>query len=338
VRAGHDGGHQPAGSRHVQLHSRRGQRAHRPEALLAAADEAGRRLGETAFQARDSAQWVGISLAEGVTWTLGAAPANLYDGLTGIALFLGWLAELTGDPHHAGLARRALRTARDLLARPGHRRQHGLVGLAGISYALVQLGTLWSDDDLITAAVDCARELGDGAGRDAHDFVGGSVGDIAALATLAAAAPSAGLDDQIRSLADALLSAAVPVGEGIGWVRSGPGVPEEFKQPVSGFAHGAAGIAVALCLAWRATGDDRYRQAPRQATAFEQASFNPGTGRWRELRGRQERTGSEMSRTGDSGAAAVWASRWGDCGACPASTRSRSRWPGRRSTARWPWP
>ncbi len=258
------------------------------DAIVAAAEAVGDRLAQLAFQDGGTAQWLGVNSYGGENRTLGVLRSDLFHGLTGIALFLGWLGELTGGTRHTRLARRAIRTALTQLGQGELAGRGGFAGLGGAVYALSELGRLWADEGLTGTAGSYAAEIAAQSADDTdYDFATGSAGGIAALAALCQAGAAEQLADHVRVLADHLLTAAIRMPAGVGWV---PRTLRELRsqtRPISGFAHGGAGIAAALSQAWQLIGDDRYRQAACEAVAYEQSSFDPGTGRWRELRDRE---------------------------------------------------
>ena len=69
------------------------------------------------------------------------------------------------------------------------------------------------------------------------------------------------------------------------------------ERPLSGFSHGAAGIAYALLELASATHDARYRKLAEQALAYERALFVPERANWRDLR-EPERGAPESASTG----------------------------------------
>jgi type 2 lantibiotic biosynthesis protein LanM len=249
--------------------------------LLEAADAIGHDLASIGFTAQGSAQWLGVNSARGTNWSLGPLRPDLFSGLTGIALFLGWLGQLTGDARHTSLARAALRTALIQLSQENAAGTGGMAGTGGICYGLAELGKLWSDASLITAAVHHARTAARNAPADMlYDFVGGSAGTIAGLAALHRLRPAAGLDEAIRSCAERLLATLTRTPAGIGWLSSQIREIRGVRQPLAGFAHGGAGVILPLFQAASILGDQRYRDAARQALSYEQTLFDPGTGTW----------------------------------------------------------
>lgn len=291
-----------------------------PAQLISAADAIGRRLAEIAFERAGSAQWLGINSAYGANWSVGPLKADLYHGLTGIALFLAHLGRLTGDPAHTKLAKRALNTALTQLDNDPPLRYAGMSGTGGIVYALASLGELWSDEPLIDAAGRQALRAARLASDDTiYDFTGGSAGSIAGLLALHKLRPSPRLAAQIRACADRLLATATPAssipgssGTGIGWLSADLGQFDGAIAPVPGFAHGNAGIAVALSAAADLLNDHRYQDAARQAIAYEQALFDHDVGTWDDSRcypGRARTRQASRSPSWCRGAAGIGISR-----------------------------
>jgi lantibiotic modifying enzyme len=66
--------------------------------------------------------------------------------------------------------------------------------------------------------------------------------------------------------------------EGIGWLVPG------YARPLTGFSHGAAGIAWALLNVSEVTNDERFHDASRKAYRYEQSLFSPTHGNWPDLR------------------------------------------------------
>jgi lantibiotic modifying enzyme len=66
---------------------------------------------------------------------------------------------------------------------------------------------------------------------------------------------------------------------GIGWLPKFGGT-----KPLTGFSHGAAGIAWALLELATLTGEERFRKTALEAIAYERSLFIPEVGNWPDLR------------------------------------------------------
>jgi lantibiotic modifying enzyme len=77
-----------------------------------------------------------------------------------------------------------------------------------------------------------------------------------------------------------ILSQARPMARGgVGWYSKSMGT-----SPLAGFSHGASGIATALEVLHRRTGQGSYLEAASAALAYERTLFSPEHGNWRDMR------------------------------------------------------
>lgn len=259
-----------------------------PDAYLAAARRIGDRLLDLAVLEDDKVCWLGLTLVQEKVWQLGPATIDLYSGIAGIALFLGYLGEATGDVRY----RRVADTAAQALVRQFERLAEmgvedlRLLGMGACSelggplYALSHLGFLWRREDLLDAAELAVPHLRDLVEQDtALDVVSGSAGAVFALLALDAARGDRRHLDLCRALAAKLVSAGRRDDTGVSWVCS-----INPSAALTGFSHGASGIAVALSRVDRATGGREYADVVRAALAFERSTRDPHTGLWPDLR------------------------------------------------------
>ncbi|HWM87026.1 MAG TPA: type 2 lanthipeptide synthetase LanM, partial [Kofleriaceae bacterium] len=256
-----------------------------PERFLAAAAAVGDRLDELALKSGDEATWIGLHSTQGRDWRLTPLGRDLYSGLPGVAVFLAQLAALTGEARHQRLARAAWSTVwnqraavRDIIHSIG-----GFDGHGGMLWALVQLERLWGGGELAIEAHAVVERMRDLVVEDeAYDVLAGAAGAIAGLLALHRAVPS----DQTLAVAVAcgehLLERARPMARGAAWLS--PAMKRIAAEPLTGFAHGAAGCGWALLELAAATGDDRFRRAALDAFEYERGLFEPELGTWREVR------------------------------------------------------
>ena len=188
--------------------------------LVDAARRVADRLEVLAHRDADTAMWIGVSLVQERHWTLLPVGDNLYDGTSGIALFLGYLGSITGEPRYTNLARAALTATRRqvevyldeprLVGRIG-----GFSGWGSKIYTLAHLGSLWDDPALFEEAEDLARRLPDLIEDDETlDIIGGSAGCIAALLSLHRCTGSEGARALAVKCAERLLARVEPMPRG----------------------------------------------------------------------------------------------------------------------------
>lgn len=265
--------------------------------FLEAAHEIGRALCAAAYWDDEGrmCNWLGRADREGiapgtVTPATGAIEQNLYRGSTGVALFLAELSVLTGGED---LRRTALgglrRSIWYFLNRPLERAVPlsfflGHLGAAYVARRLLDTGVeaeLEEDIGRLLAAVE-------GSLAEPHplDLLGGNAGAIPALLHLARRGHAGCRELAVRCGLELRRSAE----------RQGPGVTwrgEEVAGPVSGgapspaltgFSHGASGLALALLELHGETGDVELRDLARGAFAYEDTFFSPADGNWRDPR------------------------------------------------------
>jgi lantibiotic modifying enzyme len=104
--------------------------------------------------------------------------------------------------------------------------------------------------------------------------MGGAAGFLLAVLSLQSASTLA----VAKTCGEHLLRRARPTQGGLGWEILG-------TRPLTGFSHGAAGIASALLELFSRTEDPRYRETALGAFAFERATFDTAAGDWPDLRG-----------------------------------------------------
>jgi type 2 lantibiotic biosynthesis protein LanM len=251
--------------------------------LLAAAQQIGDRLASLAIRDSDGgASWIGMTLSSRSHWSLRPLWLDLYDGLPGVALFLAQLGNVTGEQRYHALARSATDTWRRILDRWGETVTEvgGFTGWGGMVYAFSHLGVLWHDPALLDEAERILDRLPALIDRDETlDVVGGAAGCIAGLATLYQVTRSeAALAAAVRC-GERLVERAVPAPGGLGWPTRQTG-----NRPLTGFAHGAAGIASALLQLDEMIGEPRFRSTALAAIQYERGLFASDAGNWPDLR------------------------------------------------------
>ena len=258
--------------------------ANQPVPWIVAARGVGDRLEELAIAGDDDVTWLGLVPTEDDHWALSPLGPDLYDGLPGVILFLAHLGSIAQDRRYVELARSALRTLRGQIEDGRSLTSIGaFTGWGGIVYALTHLGVIWRDPSLFLEAERLAARLPELIRGDKHfDLIGGAAGCVLALSSLYQCRQSERVLDAARDAGDHLLRGALEMPEGIGWLREDMG-----PVPLTGFAHGNAGIAYALLELGALTGEARFAQAAREALRYERTYFAPECANWQDLRTRK---------------------------------------------------
>jgi lantibiotic modifying enzyme len=246
---------------------------------------AGRRLVRDALWWGDRCTWMGWTneVAGGqMRSAFRALGWNLYDGVGGIAVFLARLGRACGDEE---IARHARGAVNQLLAfDPDADGEHGLyVGRAGVAWALARAGELLD----LPRACDRGVQLllGTPPATANPDVLSGQAGRLLAQLDLFAATGDPRLASGAAATAERLLALGER-GDGGGrrWLMRAinPDVA------LTGYSHGAAGIAHALFEAAAAFGTAECAAAAEELLGYERACFDPAAGNWRDLRPRAE--------------------------------------------------
>jgi type 2 lantibiotic biosynthesis protein LanM len=259
--------------------------AHEPasrDQLRAMAHMLGDRLVEQAVLVGDEAGWLGFSQAADGQLTFSPLGLDLYDGLPGVALYLAYLGKVTGDENYRALAQATLRTIQHRLADAPNQ----ITGIgafedrSGLIYTFTHLGVLWSDPALLTQAQAMAGSLANRIVEDrSFDIMSGAAGCIGALLALHQVTGDATTLALAIRCGDHLLQYAQPQEIGVAWFTL-----EDLEKPLTGFAHGAAGIAWACGQLAAATGEERFLPTMQAALAYERSLFDEELGNWPDLR------------------------------------------------------
>ncbi len=202
----------------------------------------------------------------------------IYSGTAGIALFLLETYRLAGDELLLRAANGALAYSRANMRGGNEFAFHA--GPIGVAHVYARRATvLASADDLEFARSILASSAGRERQDVSFDMIGGAAGSIPALIRLA------------EVIADGLpIEMATRLGENLvrtaergpyGWSWTGLATS---ARDLTGYAHGVAGIALALFELYDATGDDRFRYASHQAIAYERHYYDSLRQNWPDFR------------------------------------------------------
>ena len=250
-------------------------------------------LSRCAIRRGPGAAWIGLDwLGDAEVFQLVCLGPDLYNGVSGIALFLAAHAAVTGRQSSAELARAAVANLRkNLKSRNAARMARslgvgGATGLGSIVYALSVMSRILRDDTLLADAHVASALFSDGliAADKQLDVIGGSAGGILGLLRLYRDSKSTDALNRAIKCGEHLVAQSRFGSEGLrSWVGQGMG-----KRALNGMSHGAAGFAYALDSLAAATGREDFAAAAAECIAFEDSSFDAGRSNWPDLRAEGE--------------------------------------------------
>jgi type 2 lantibiotic biosynthesis protein LanM len=256
----------------------------------AEADSIAGELARYAIRRRSSAAWIGLDwLGDSDVAQLVCLGPDLYNGASGIALFLAAYANVAAKAASAELAHAGLsHIRRNLNGRNASRFARSLgvgaaTGLGSVIYALAVIAKCLGDRDLKRDAERAALLFTDEliAADKQLDVMGGAAGAILALLRLYRDTQSDDvLDRAIRCGEHLLRQDRLGPNGRRSWIGQGFG-----GSPLNGMSHGAAGFAYALASLAAASGHEEFAAAAAECIAFEDASYDTEHHNWPDLRG-----------------------------------------------------
>jgi type 2 lantibiotic biosynthesis protein LanM len=234
-------------------------------------------------------EWLGIDHgSDGESFCFGLIGNALYSGSSGIGMLFARLS-MASDGELAerwrnrawsciqGLAELAERDENDELFRQVRDWPYGIAGSGGILLVLQLMQQAGFAEalrlsELLVAQLRPERLMSD----EGIDVMGGIAGLIGPL--LLSGQPRA--QELAVVCGDRLLKLQADSG---GW-RSGAGPANHRKPPLTGFAHGAAGMAAALARLAHVTGVRRFADGVMQAVAYERSVFVAERSNWPDFR------------------------------------------------------
>jgi type 2 lantibiotic biosynthesis protein LanM len=261
--------------------------------FIAEADRIAAELARYAIRRGPAAAWIGLDwLGDSEVFQLVCLGPDLYNGVSGIALFLAAHAAATGYRPSGELALATVAQLRkNLTSRNTPRLARALgigaaTGLGSIVYALAVMAQCLDNGELLAEAEAAAKLFTDEliAADKQLDVMGGSAGAILGLLRLHRDTRSA-----------AVLSRAVKCGEhllaqrrvGADGRRTWTGQDSAANPPlrgINGMSHGAAGFAFALSSLAAAAGRDDFADAAAECIASEDATYDGVRHNWPDLR------------------------------------------------------
>ncbi|RCJ42659.1 lanthionine synthetase [Nostoc minutum NIES-26] len=237
-----------------------------------------------------SVNWIGLGYVhEAERFRLQVLGNSLYDGRSGVALFLAALSQVTNDSRSRDLALRALQPLRrqiqtlNLESRQLMARLMGIgggTGLGSIIYGLVKVSQFLKDETLLPDAQALAEWMTPEliAADKKLDIMSGSAGAILGLLSLHRVTGNTKVLEKAIACGEHLLEQRISYEDAPkAWQTIG-------EKPLTGFSHGAAGIAYALLRLYAVTQNQAYYEAALESIEYERSVFSESHGNWPDFR------------------------------------------------------
>lgn len=255
----------------------------------AAAERIGAHLLQEAIWSDDRTElgWISMVMAGYRERSYLIRPMNLYlyDGLAGMAVFFTELAKSTGrDPY----CEAAAVLVRYLFAYTDRRQEKrggdpcttgAYSGEGSVAFAYLLLYSIDRSPIFLRYLRKQCRITAEGFSRDTeYDVLGGNAGTVLVFLNAYRLTGESWYLDQAREAGDCLIQAATEYEWGWGWIN------KQCGTALTGFAHGASGVMLALARLGYETQEERYWEAARQAYRYEEHYYQPDRMDWRDLR------------------------------------------------------
>jgi type 2 lantibiotic biosynthesis protein LanM len=235
-----------------------------------------------------SATWIGMKYVHTAQrFQFQPISYSLFDGSCGVALFLAALKKVTGNTEFHNLALAALQPIRRHLQRTESRQKlagdlgiGGAVGLGSIAYTLARISQFLNEPGILENARQAAYLITPEriAVEQQFDIIGGVAGAILGLLPVYDLTIDPGIWERAIACGNQLLNnRVVSKARYRSWATLG-------GKLLTGFSHGAAGIAYALLRLYASTQNTFFLEAGNEAIAYERSVFSLNAGNWPDFR------------------------------------------------------
>lgn len=261
----------------------------KPTFFCETAASIGSSLCAEAFWSGGLCGWIGDTLSyEDSQWKVvrRAVGPNLYSGTSGIALFLAQLFRCAPDQAFRKTAEGAMRYAVSQLDPLKAVANFGFYsGVTGLAYVLHELAESFAEQEFMEQSMAIFRDLPlFPINSQRWDIVSGSAGIIPVFLKLHSRLGDQFLLDSALLHGEALLESAERGEHGWSWAAS----TSQSSHNLTGFSHGAAGVAWALLELYHKTGAQDFLAAAQEAFRYERHWYSRERENWPDFRGISE--------------------------------------------------
>ncbi|MBT2757892.1 type 2 lantipeptide synthetase LanM family protein [Mesobacillus foraminis] len=225
--------------------------------------------------------WIGTRLTDNAEslWRIAPLGNDLYDGISGIALFFGYLYKYTKEPKYRDLVQKCLPpvkdSLRDMLVYPQYAALGAFTGVLSNIYMINHLSVILDEPSLLEEIKEVMPKLIESIPYTQEvDIIDGSAGSLIVCLDLYNQTDEEIFLDAARKFGEQILQKAIPQAKGIGWKLS------VSEDALPGFSHGSSGIVWALYELYRLTGEQGLYDSLIQGLVYERSLYMEEKKNW----------------------------------------------------------
>lgn len=252
------------------------------KSYLKAAHNIGKYLAKEAIWIDDKCNWTGheVTVVGGkYVNAVTSCGIELYSGLSGVAWFLTELYSITEDPLIVHTLDGTLNTIFHTLESASLGNYSYYSGKVGLGFTLNQIGKKLNREELTSKGLEIVESIKEEQIKDQEiDIVAGAAGAVAPLLKLYYQENDQEFLDLAIKCGEFLMSKAHHDSNTYSWKTV------DANYALTGFSHGASGMASALLDLYATTKNEKYWYASMGGFQYEQKWFNQQEQNWPDLR------------------------------------------------------
>lgn len=223
--------------------------------------------------------WIGTQLTgfSETQWRTAPIGLDLYEGLSGICMFYGYLYHITKEEKYKEIVEMALIPIKKSFQKIHQANNQSIGAFSGISsylYLFEHLSTVLDQPSLLNEIENVMPKYMEFVSSDHNlDIIDGASGAAIICINLYKRTNQEIYLNAAKHLCEHILQKAEPQQQGSAWSIL-------TKEPLPGFAHGVAGIIWSLAELYTLTKDERLIQAIQQGLIYERSLYREERKNW----------------------------------------------------------